>query len=258
MNNMQKKHRRILRTMHLSKLVNGLLAMMLLVPILLSACSPVNLPPVTNVQTELLEVIAQQPQSMVGVIVQKTEAGNSVEDQVVRLGGTVTQDLSIIQAFAADMPAQQVPALARVNGVRWVSLDSEVEQSGTSDTAYYLYNSAASGDTAPSDVLPMRMEAPVDRVLYNYDLGRDEKPGLVIQPGGNVNSPADSAQIQRWRYGPFEYDAWWANKTSLNVYAMAADGRKKLNATVTAHLSRIDVERQSFPGRQRFNSEPMG
>ncbi len=178
---------------------------------------------------------------MVSVIVQKTGAGNSVEEQVARLGGTVTQDLSIIQAFAADMPAQQVSALARVNGVRWVSLDSEVAQSANADETYYLHNSADSGDTAPSDILPMRMDPPLEKVLYNYDLGRDDKPGLLIQPGGNVNSPAGSNQIQRWRYGPFEYDAWWADKSQLTFYAMAADGRKSLNATVTAYLSRIDA-----------------
>lgn len=214
---------------------------MLVVPMLLSACSSVSLPPLTNVQTELLEVVAQQPESTVGVIVQKTGVDNNVEAQVALLGGTVTQDLSIIQAFAAELPAQQVPALARVSGVRWVSLDSEVEQSSARDSTFYLYNSATSGDTAPSDILPMRMDPPLDKVLYNYDLGRDDRPGLMIQPGGTVNSPAGSNQVQRWRYGPFGYDAFWTGKSTLTFYAMAADGRKELNATVTAYLSRIDV-----------------
>jgi serine protease AprX len=43
---------------------------------------------------------------------------------VARVGGTVLQDLSLINAFAAEMPAAAVAELAQMPGVRWISLDA--------------------------------------------------------------------------------------------------------------------------------------
>src|SRR5262249_43594106 len=64
----------------------------------------------------------------VGVIVQKTGPDSRAEQLVQRLGGCVTTDLHIINAFAAVLPAGQVRALAQASGVRWVSLDAPVQQ----------------------------------------------------------------------------------------------------------------------------------
>src|SRR5207244_984964 len=74
----------------------------------------------------LLQAAAQHPDSKVGVIVQKTVTDNSVEQAVVKLGGTVTKDLHIINAFAAQLPAKAVPELAQTAGVRWVAPDAPV------------------------------------------------------------------------------------------------------------------------------------
>jgi hypothetical protein len=41
----------------------------------------------------------------VGVIVQKTVKDTNVEERVIQLGGVVTKDLHIINAFAAELPA---------------------------------------------------------------------------------------------------------------------------------------------------------
>ena len=49
------------------------------------------------------------------------------------LGGVVTKDLWIINAFAAELPAGAVPALANAAGVRWVSFDAPM-RSATVDT----------------------------------------------------------------------------------------------------------------------------
>jgi serine protease AprX len=49
-----------------------------------------------------------------------------VEGQVVGLGGVVTQDLKIINAFSAQLTAGSAVTLARSPEVRWVSLDATV------------------------------------------------------------------------------------------------------------------------------------
>jgi serine protease AprX len=76
-----------------------------------------------RVQPMLLELTVQQPDQVVSVIVQKTAQDANVEAAVTQLGGTVTKDLHVINAFAAEMKAKDVPQLASVDGVRWVSLD---------------------------------------------------------------------------------------------------------------------------------------
>ena len=56
-----------------------------------------------RVQPLLLELAAQQPDQVVSVIVQKTVKNDRVEQTVGALGGTVTADLRIINAFAAEL-----------------------------------------------------------------------------------------------------------------------------------------------------------
>jgi serine protease AprX len=50
---------------------------------------------------------------------------------VAQLGGVVTKDLYVINAFAAELPARAVPELAWADGVRWVSLDAPTTSSQT-------------------------------------------------------------------------------------------------------------------------------
>jgi len=63
------------------------------------------------------------------VIVQKEPGATQVESSVMDLGGTVTKNLSIINAFTADMRAKIIPELAKVHGIRWVSFDAPVVKS---------------------------------------------------------------------------------------------------------------------------------
>ena len=65
----------------------------------------------------------------IGVIVQKLVDDGTVESLVARLGGMVTKDLAMIDAFSATVPAQAVTELAHSAGVRWVSLDAALAQS---------------------------------------------------------------------------------------------------------------------------------
>lgn len=77
-------------------------------------------------QPELLQIANENPGQPVTVIVQKLGPTNQTEAQVARLGGHVTQNLSMINAFVAEMTAQAAVELSRIETVRWVSLDAMV------------------------------------------------------------------------------------------------------------------------------------
>ncbi len=81
----------------------------------------------------LTQLAAEQPDERLAIIVQKHTQDTRLEALVARLGGVVTQDLHIINAFAAEMKAQDAVALSRDPGVRWVSLDAPMERSGKPD-----------------------------------------------------------------------------------------------------------------------------
>jgi serine protease AprX len=121
---------------------NRVFSVLLMVVVLLAAFPPMaSAPDVTpRAQPILLQMVNERPDETVSVIVQKLVkdtspslrqgSGHSVEDLVARMGGVVTKDLHIINAFAAELPLKAVPKLARTDGVRWVSLDAPVVQAG--------------------------------------------------------------------------------------------------------------------------------
>ena len=113
----------------LYKLLSVLLVLML-VPGLFASDSPTSRDVAVSLQPVLAEIAAQQPDQPVSVIVQKTVGASSVEELVTSMGGQVTKDLSIINAFGAEMTAGAVAQLAKTESVRWVSLDAPVKQAG--------------------------------------------------------------------------------------------------------------------------------
>ena len=80
----------------------------------------------------LAQTAAQTPQQLVRVIAQKSSPGSQAEGLVQDLGGTVLEDLSIINALVAEMPAGTVPELARSGYFRWISPDAPVRRSALS------------------------------------------------------------------------------------------------------------------------------
>ena len=56
-----------------------------------------------RIQPALLAIIAEHPDRQVNIIVQKTSHNSGVENAVARLGGTITSDLHIINAFEVDI-----------------------------------------------------------------------------------------------------------------------------------------------------------
>lgn len=84
-----------------------------------------------RLQPALAQLAAQAPGQAVRVIVQKADRTAAAEAYLARLGGVITQDLSLINAFAAELPAGAAPELARHATVKWVSLDAPVQTAGT-------------------------------------------------------------------------------------------------------------------------------
>jgi serine protease AprX len=79
---------------------------------------------ISKVQPLLLQKVSEEPNARLSIIVQKTLKDDSVEKTVRNLGGIVTKDLSIINAFAAELPASAINQLGQSGDVRWISLDS--------------------------------------------------------------------------------------------------------------------------------------
>ncbi|HVG00396.1 MAG TPA: S8 family serine peptidase, partial [Chloroflexia bacterium] len=109
-----------------SKLTRFLMMLALMLPLLAFSPAQENTP---KAHAALLEMAARQPNATVSVIVQKT-ASSHAEQTAARLGGKVTKDLHIINAFVAEMPGKAVAGLAKSDGIRWVSLDAPVVKTG--------------------------------------------------------------------------------------------------------------------------------
>ena len=112
---------------------NRIVQFLLISALVLSAfgCAAPQQAAVAKAQPELVELAAQNPGQRVRVIAQKVAGAQGLEAQVARLGGQVVADLSIINAFAAEMTAEAALELARSEDVRWVSLDAAVENTTT-------------------------------------------------------------------------------------------------------------------------------
>ena len=86
--------------------------------------------PAYKAQSLLVELASDEPGQTVAVIVQKNTKGIELENLVANLGGRVTKNLRIINAFAAELAAKQALELSLHPLVRWVSLDTPVIETG--------------------------------------------------------------------------------------------------------------------------------
>jgi serine protease AprX len=109
------------QTLRLYKSLTVLLGVFLITGLLGPAAPAVSF---LKAQPVLVQMAESDPHQVVSVIVQKLSGVGGVEETVLDLGGMVTSDLKIINAFSAEMPAWTVLEIARSSGVRWVSLDA--------------------------------------------------------------------------------------------------------------------------------------
>ncbi len=102
---------------------------------LVGLCGPAASPAVPCIiraHPILQQLAAQSPDQAVTVIVQKAGATARAEALTVSLGGNVTRDLHIINAFTAEIKASQALKLAASPFVRWVSPDTQIVHTGGS------------------------------------------------------------------------------------------------------------------------------
>ena len=107
----------------------------LFITMIMALASSGSLPTValtSHAQPLLMQLATVNPHKVVSVIVQKNANATGLEDLVASLGGKVTRDLPIIDAFAAEMTAGEAAELARSVSVCWISLDAPVLTSQTS------------------------------------------------------------------------------------------------------------------------------
>ena len=128
------------------RLIQVVSVAILILGLVIPPSSPSSL--ILRAQPALLDQAAQHPDQYVGVIVQKLTGDGSVEALVGRLGGAVVKDLRLISAFAAQIPARAVTALAQAPGVRWISLDAPARPSALNSADFRV---AASSDDAEEE-----------------------------------------------------------------------------------------------------------
>ncbi|TAK57455.1 MAG: hypothetical protein EPO22_12255 [Dehalococcoidia bacterium] len=122
---------------------------------------------------------AAHPDEMVPVIV-RGEAASDAAAIVAEAGGSVRAQLGIIDAVAADVPANGIGDLARTDGVRWLSLDAGV--SSTDDHGDGARD--RSTDAQPRNVYPEAIGA--DELWDEGDRGQGV--GVAVVDTGIVNS----------------------------------------------------------------------
>jgi len=77
-----------------------------------------------RIQPQLQEIADASPDKTVSVIIQRNLGSQGLEKRVEQLGGTITQDLALIDAFVAEMTASAAYEIASDPHVSWVSLDA--------------------------------------------------------------------------------------------------------------------------------------
>jgi serine protease AprX len=107
------------------KLTQALLGLILLMG-MLGSSSPLISSGVARLHPLVTQMAAQSPEQSIRVIVQKAGTSDAAEKLATQLGGAITQDLHIINAFVAEMPARAAQQLATSPAVRWVALDAPV------------------------------------------------------------------------------------------------------------------------------------
>jgi serine protease AprX len=168
------------------KILNLFLGL-LLVTALLGSAAPLPDNSATRAQPVLIEIAASNPSQLLSVIVQKVTGATDVEKQVSSLGGKVTKDLSIINAFSAEMTAAAAMKTARLQDVHWVSLDAPMVSTACSQCI-------DTGKLANTYIRAIR----ADQVWNNSPYRQGQGIGVaVVDSGVNPNGDLYTSGVNR-------------------------------------------------------------
>ncbi len=164
---------------------------------------------VPRAQPALLKLVADQPSARLEVIIQKLVNDGTVEALVSHLGGLVTRDLGMIDAFAAVVPAQDISELAHSAGVRWVSIDDALQQSNCTTCNSTQANLSSYVGTIQADRLWSEMSKkaqPVTVAVIDSGIARHTDLQGADNSNGNTDNGASrvlvDAQFPRSSYVP--------------------------------------------------------
>jgi subtilisin family serine protease len=113
----------------IKKQLRTLLAVCLIIGLLM-AVQPAGQAAQLKADSTLVATSIKSPYGPVGVIVQKADRTERAENRAIHLGGRITRELSIINAFVVELQASAALELSRDQSVKWVSLDAPVVKSG--------------------------------------------------------------------------------------------------------------------------------
>jgi len=123
-------------------------------------------PAAPHLMPALAAFVARNPDELIGVIVQKTNAAWSPQSLIASLQGRWVQDLPLINGFAAQLPGHALVTLAQSPNVKWISPDAPVYKSDSGDgstvtlredfdgIAFQTQSTSASGAWASSPAWP--------------------------------------------------------------------------------------------------------
>ena len=108
------------------KIIQVLVAMLMVVGLLAPAAMATQPLNTAELQPALASLIAEAPDQLIRVIIQKADQSERVERLVAHYGGEIVKELDLINAVAAELPAQALPRLSQDRAVHLVSLDAPV------------------------------------------------------------------------------------------------------------------------------------
>jgi serine protease AprX len=118
---------KLLKNVSAIRIVYALVILALALPAL--APTPARwVDPAGKVHAFLKDTAARNPGEVVRVIVQKSAQSDGPEEMTRDMGGKVLSELSIINAFVAQMPSADIDKLASSSDVRWISPDAPVQE----------------------------------------------------------------------------------------------------------------------------------
>jgi serine protease AprX len=87
---------------------------------------------VLRAHPQLIELAEQSPDQYISVIIQRELSSKNLEQQIVQLGGKISQQFTIINAVSAEIPAKAIKELGANPSVRWISPNAAVQESACS------------------------------------------------------------------------------------------------------------------------------
>ncbi|MEO5953532.1 MAG: S8 family peptidase, partial [Chloroflexia bacterium] len=162
----------------------GFMAMVLTIPMLVTAyTSAIQVQ--AMVHPQLLAAAAQNPAAMVKVIVQKSAKTDAPDKMVEQLGGTVTSQLNIINAFVAKIPAGSISRLAAAGNIRAITPDAKVVDTSKEDYAKATEATEATDAGTNSNLISAYPQSTGATSLWNNNIQGQGVTVAVVDSGVN-------------------------------------------------------------------------